>query len=230
MLIISHRGAMAYEPENTLRSMKKALTFDIDYIEFDVHVTKDGALVVIHDDTVDRTTNGKGFVADMTLDQIKKLDAGKGEQVPTLQEVLHCIDRKVKVLVEIAGFLPAAEKVADVINQYVEEKGWHYDDFMVCSFKHAELKRFHALIPQIPLVACTSGVPLSYAKMAEEVGAQYVATENLYLGDDAFIKDAHARNIKFILYTIDEPEYLDRYKSFGIDGVITNAPDKLHLR
>ncbi len=228
MVIIGHRGAKKYAPENTLLSIKKAIELDVDYIEFDVHALKDGSLVIIHDDTLERTTNGKGYVADKTLEEIKKLDAGMGEQIPTLQEVLNLIDRRIKVIVEISGFLPVASKVAAVIKEYVEEKGWQYSDFMVSSFNHPELVILKEKIPQVKIGANTSGVPVSYARFAEEIGADFLTTENFYLTDDAFVKDAHDRGIQFILYTINDGKLLDRYKDFGIDGVISDAPDRIN--
>ncbi len=227
MFIIAHRGAKEYAPENTLLSFKKALELDVDFIEFDVHALKDGSLVVIHDDTLDRTTNGHGYVAEKTLSEIKGLDAGMGEKIPTLEEALDVIDRKVKVLIEITGFLPVATKVADVIQHYVNEKGWEYSDFMVSSFNHPELVLLKKKIPQVKIGANTSGVPVSYANFAHEIGADFLTTENIYLMDDAFVKDAHDKGIKFFLYTINDGKLLDRYKHFDIDGVISDAPDKL---
>ena len=113
-LKIGHRGACGYEPENTLRSFKKALDLGVDTIELDVHKTKDEATVVIHDEKVDKTTNGTGFVADKSLEEIKKLDAGKGEKIPTLEEVLDLVNRKAQVNIELKGE-GTARPVADII-------------------------------------------------------------------------------------------------------------------
>lgn len=229
MIIIGHRGAKDYAPENTLLSIQKAIELGVDYVEFDVHSLKDGSLVIIHDVTLDRTTNGHGFVADKTLAEIKQLDAGLGEKIPTLQEVLDLVNRKVKVIIEISGLLPIATKVADVIDEYVEEKNWKYDDFMVSSFNHPELKIFKDLVPEVKIGANTSGVPISYAQFAQELDADFLTTENCYLTDDVFVKDAHQRGIQVILYTINSQEVFNRYKEFGIDGVISDAPDKITI-
>src|SRR4030066_1210555 len=101
MLRIGHRGARAYEPENTLRSFRKALEIGVDAIEFDVRKTRDNHLIVIHDADVKRTTNGKGLVADLTLKQIKELSTEKNEKIPTLEETLNFIDAKTKMLIEL---------------------------------------------------------------------------------------------------------------------------------
>ena len=219
---------MGYEPENTLRSLKKALEQQVDMIEFDVHALKDGSLILMHDDTVDRTTDGFGFVSEKTLPEIKCLDAGKGEKVPTLEEALDVIDRNVSVIIELTGFLPTAAKVAGVIQEYVEKKHWSYADFMVSSFIHSELRFMKNMLPQVKTGANISAQPISFAKFAEETGVDFLATENLYLNDGAFVHDAHARGLKFYVYTIDNPEYLKRYAKMGIDGVFSNYPDRIN--
>ena len=101
MLRIGHRGARAYEPENTLRSFKKALEIGVDAVELDVRKTKDNQLVVIHDADVKRTTDGKGLVSELTLTEIKTFSTEKGEKIPTLKEALDFLDRKVKILIEL---------------------------------------------------------------------------------------------------------------------------------
>ena len=108
VLIIAHRGASAYEPENTLRSVKKALELSADMVEVDVRTSRDGHIMIMHDVVVDRTTNGKGYVKDMTLKELKKLDAGLGERIPTLQEVAELVRRKAQLVVEIK--VPGIEK------------------------------------------------------------------------------------------------------------------------
>ena len=145
---VGHRGAMGYEPENTLRSFKKALELGVDMIEFDVYVCKSGELVVIHDDTLERTTNGKGLVIEKTLAELKELDAGKEEKIPTLEEIMDLADKKVKINIELKGD-NTAKPVLNMIEKYVDEKGWKYDDFLVSSFNHGELKNFKELNPKI---------------------------------------------------------------------------------
>ena len=103
LLKISHRGACGYEPENTLASFKKAIEINADMIELDVHVCKTGEVVVIHDEKVNRTTNGKGYVSQKNLESLKKLDAGKGKKIPTLIEVLDLVNKRVKVNIELKG-------------------------------------------------------------------------------------------------------------------------------
>src|SRR5260221_725361 len=103
MLVFGHRGAMGYEPENTLRSFEKAIELGVTMIELDVFVLQDGSVVAIHDPVLNRTTNGNGIVTNKSLQEIKMLDAGKGEKIPTLQEVLDVVARRVRVNIELKG-------------------------------------------------------------------------------------------------------------------------------
>jgi len=100
-LKIGHRGAMGYQPENTLISFEKAIQLGVDMIEMDVEKCKTGELIIIHDQKVDRTTNGEGYVADFSFEEIKKLDAGNGEKIPTVQEVLNLVKNRVKINLEL---------------------------------------------------------------------------------------------------------------------------------
>src|SRR5215212_6994015 len=100
MIVVGHRGAAALEPENTLRAFRRGIELGCDYLECDVHLTRDGRLAVIHDETVDRTTDGHGPVAGLTLDALRQLDAGLGERVPTLEEVLAEVRGRAGVLIE----------------------------------------------------------------------------------------------------------------------------------
>jgi len=122
-LKIGHRGAKGLEPENTLRSFSKAIDFKVDMIELDVRLTKDKKVVVIHGDKLDRTTNGRGRVKEKDLEEIKKLSAGKGERIPTLEETLDLIDKRVKVNIELKG-KKIAESVSKIIDKYVKNKKW----------------------------------------------------------------------------------------------------------
>ena len=143
MLRIGHRGARAYEPENTLRSFQKALELGVNGIEFDVRKTKDSKLVVIHDVDVKRTTNGKGLVADLTLDEIKVLRTEKSEKIPTLEEALSLIDNKAKILIE----LKEQNLEQDVLNTVCAKK--LENNVIITSFLEDTLKKTRELNPQI---------------------------------------------------------------------------------
>lgn len=120
-LIVGHRGASGYEPENTLLSFERAIAMGVDMIELDVYVCKTGQLVVMHDDTINRTTNGKGKVMELTWDTLKKYDAGKGEHIPLLSQVFDLVNKRIIINIELKG-PHTAKPVAELINYYVTNK------------------------------------------------------------------------------------------------------------
>jgi len=225
MLKIGHRGACGYEPENTLRSFQKAIDLGADAIELDVSVCKTGELMVIHDDSVNRTTNGSGYVGEMTLNELQKLDAGKGEKIPTLREVFDLVNRKVKINVELKG-LGTALPTAKLITEYVMEKGWSYDDFIVSSFNHPELAKFHEALPQVSIGALLDGKLVTMAEFAEKMGAKYI-NPCYDTVDQEYVDDAHKRGLKVLVWTVKEPGDIAKMQSLGVDGIFCNYPDRL---
>jgi glycerophosphoryl diester phosphodiesterase len=224
-LKIGHRGACGYEPENTLRSFKKALELGVDMIELDVYALKSGELVVIHDDKVNRTTDGNGYVMDKTFEEIRLLDAGQGEKIPTLDEVLDLVDKKVQVNIELKGE-GTAEPIAEIINKYVNEKDWSAIDFFVSSFNHIELKKFKDLKPEINIGALIVGIPLDYAKFGEDLGAYSVNLCQEFINQE-FVEDAHRRGMKVFVWTVNDLDDIERIKKLGADGIFINYPDRL---
>lgn len=225
MVIIGHRGAMGYEPENTLRSFEKAISLGVDMIELDVYVLHDGTLVVIHDDKVDRTTNGTGYVMDKTFSQLRKLDAGKGERIPTLQEVLDLVNRRAGIVIELKGE-GTATAVATVIEEYVRNHQWQYDDFIVSSFRHPEVDIFRNKLLQVRWGAHIGGIPLTYAKFGEDLGAYAVKVDKDFI-NQAYVDDAHKRGLKMYVFTVNDYDDIEKIKSMGVDGIFTNYPDRL---
>lgn len=223
MLIIGHRGACGYEPENTISSFKKALELGVDMIELDVHLIETGELVVIHDDKVDRTTDGTGYVTDFSFEQLRTLDAGNGQQIPTLQEVLDLIDKHVPVNIELKGH-GTAKAVADVIDEY-KSKGWHDDHFLISSFNHIELDEFRKLQPDIKRGALVGTIPIDYAAFAEQLGAHTVNPSAEFISQ-AFVDDAHRRGMKVLVHIVNDQSEVERKNALGVDGVFTNFPDK----
>ncbi len=216
---------MGYEPENTLASFKKALNLGVDMVELDVYVLKTGELVVIHDDRVDRTTNGQGYVADKTFAEIRSLDAGKGEKIPTLNEVFNLIDRKVPINIELKG-AGTAGPVAKLIGEYISEHGWTNDDFLVSSFNHRELKKFKDLKPTIRIGALITGIPIGYAEFAQKLGA-YSLNPSLEFISQEYVDDAHKRGLKVLVYTVNEKDDIKKMMELGVDGLFSNYPDRI---
>jgi glycerophosphoryl diester phosphodiesterase len=219
MLRISHRGARAYAPENTLTSFKKALEIGVDAVELDVRKTKDNQLVVIHDADVKRTTNGEGLVSELTLKEIKGFSAEGGEKIPTLQEALDFLDKKVKVFIELkeAG---VEEQVLSKVNERGLEK-----NVVIVSFLEDALKKVRELDKGIE-------IGLIYAKHKNPVKAALELKANYLLAFYRFthtanVQKAHQNGLKVIVWTINKPEEVEEYTAKGVDGIASDKPDIL---
>lgn len=227
MMYIGHRGAVDLAPENTLRSMEAALESGVEMIEFDVSLCKSGEAVVMHDLDVDSRTDGTGPILDFTLEELKRLDAGEGERIPTLQEVIDRIDGRCPLNIEIKG-PGSGEAVAEAIAREID-KGRASDSFLVSSFNHVELKRFSGLMPGIRTGLLLGCLPLSLARMAEEIGAWSVNLDKELLSAE-IVEDAHARGLKVLVFTVNTPRDLERMKALSVDGVFTNDLYRLRGR
>jgi glycerophosphoryl diester phosphodiesterase len=225
MIVIGHRGAMGYEPENTLRSFQKAIDLQVDMIEFDVHLCKTGELVVMHDEKVNRTTNGQGFVAKKTLTELEELDAGKGEKIPTLEEVLDLVKGQVKVNIELKG-PNTAEPTLKVIKKYIKKKKWTYDDFLISSFDSPELEVLRNLDSQIDIAVAIDRDPLDYIEFSKKLKA-YSIHPIIGATDKHFVEKAHKNNLKVFVWTV-EPKEVQRMRNIGVDGIFMNYPDQLN--
>jgi glycerophosphoryl diester phosphodiesterase len=220
--IIAHRGASGYAPENTLIAFRKALQMGADMVEFDVHALPSGEIVLMHDNRVNRTTNGKGYVLQHGFAELRSLDAGAGEIVPTLEEVLDLIDRQIPVNIELKG-PGTAQGVARIVKQYLSH-GWQSSDFLISSFNHHELAAFKRLVPEIEVAALDGNLPLGYAAFAEELQAVAVCLSHEFVTKE-YILDAHKRGMEVYVWTVDDPEEVERVCIMGADGIFTNVPD-----
>jgi glycerophosphoryl diester phosphodiesterase len=219
MLRIGHRGARAYEPENTLRSFRKALEIGVDAIELDVRKTRDNHLVVIHDADVKRTTNGKGLVADLTLKEIKELSTEKNEKIPTLEEALDFIDNKAKILIELKE-TGSEEKVLSAVHSKKLEK-----NVIIVSFLEEALAKIREQDKQIE-------TGLLYAKHKNPIKAAQDLKTNYLLPlyrftHTANVQKAHQNGLKVLVWTINTPEEIAEYTEKGVDGIATDKPDIL---
>lgn len=225
MVIIGHRGASGYEPENTLRSFAKAIEQGVDMIEFDVHVCASGELVVIHDDTVDATTNGTGRVAEKTLCDLQILNAGKGEHIPTVREVLDLVNRRVKVDIELKG-LDTAHSVAQLVDHYVRYKDWTYDDFFVTSFEYDEFERFGVLCPHVKTSHIIHSFDGNWRKVLDQITTTIFVTCSDEISHE-MVEYLHKRGVSVYVYTVNEYVELERMKQLSVDGVFSDFPDRV---
>ncbi len=220
MLKIGHRGARAYEPENTLSSFRKAVELGANAVELDVRKTKDGKLVVIHNSDVNKTTNGEGAVSELTLEQIQKLVTDKDEHIPTLDDVLDSVGKKVKVLVEIKE-VGTEKQVLDMI----EQKGIT-DNVILVSFHEESLKKIREINDKVEtgLIYVRHKNPV---QTALDLKAAYLLS--LYsFTHSANVKKAHENGLKIIVWTINKKEEVEEYKKKGVDGIASDRPDILH--
>ncbi len=224
MLIIGHRGSAGTAPENTLKSFEEAVQAGADALELDVQICSTGELVVIHDMRVDRTTNGTGLVSRLTFSQLRGLDAGDKEKIPTLEEVLDLVDNRVDIHVELKS-AGTSEKTADLLNRYVQEGRYTFDRFVVSSFNHHELVNFRKFNKACRLGALMAHTPINYADV---IGKNEPDFWSLNLDMDntcpEFVRSAHEKGYRFLVYTVNELEDRDRLKEMGVDGVFTNFP------
>lgn len=224
LFCFGHRGARGHEPENTVRSVRRALELGADGIEVDVYFV-DGRLMVIHDETLDRTTNGTGPVMEKTFAQLRSLDAGQGEKIPTLEEIFEAVNRRALINVELKGPRTAAP-VAALIGEYERQRGWHPGDFLVSSFDRAQLEETRKLRPEIRLGALFEEAGPDLVARAERLGAW-----SLHVGRELvtpeLVDEAHGHGLKVFVFTINEPDEMARLCALGVDGIFTDYPDRV---
>lgn len=238
--IIGHRGASGLSPENTLVSIKKAIDLNADIIEIDVHQTKDSVIVVIHDETVDRTTNGEGRVRDLTFREIKILDAGswfnkkfKNERIPSLEEVLALIDGKCGLMIEMKGsddiYPGIVKRVYNLINKYNGIK-W----CIIQSFNDEFLQSFHSIdstivlnkliafdIPFLPVFIDNS---IHTGNISDYDYVDAININKIFLTQGK-IENIHSAGYQVNVWTVNDSLDIEDYFRLGADGVITNFPN-----
>ena len=218
--VIGHRGVAGLEPENTLRSFRRAIELGVDYLECDVHFTKDGQLAIIHDKTVDRTTNGTGPVGEYTLASIRELDAGKGERIPTLQEVLDLARGHVKLHVELKG-----EGAEAVVPSVVRERSMAEHVVLTCG-NTDRLKRLRAAEPDFPFEHIFGDPPPDAIERALSVGASRISVNIRYATAD-YVRAAQSHGLLVIAWPPNTEEEMRRMLDLGVDMICTDRADLL---
>lgn len=233
MKVYAHRGSSGTHPENTIAAFKATAKLPIHGVEFDVHMTKDGELVVIHDETINRTSNGTGFVKDMTLAELKKYDFGKGfskykgESLPTLREVLYVFKDthhhlNIELKSDIFPYEGMEQKVLEMLKEY--RLG---SRVVISSFNHEMVKSFKELAPQIETAILFMEVMIAPHKYAEWVGADalhaFFPTVLRPMGKAAMESGKELR-----VFTVNEEAYVDMLRDAGVHAIFTDYPEKMY--
>ena len=225
MLKIAHRGAKAYEPENTLQAFQKALDLNSDGIELDVHLSADGHLIVIHDETIDRTTNGKGFVNTFSIAALKLFLIEEKYQIPTLNEVFDLVDKKCLINIELKGLATPAKVVA-LIEHYISEKNWNYNHFIVSGFDWNMLQETSDLNPKIPIGVLTEENIDTALAFAKTIKAKAIHPDFQLLNTNN-VKEIQKKGFLVLPWTVNEEDDIQKIKSYAVDGIISDCPDKI---
>ena len=229
MVSVAHRGASGYAPENTHAAFEKGLELGADFLEFDVHLSKDGELVIIHDDKVDRTTNGSGFVKDFTLEELKKLDAGgkfhkdfKGEQIITLEELFDDFYGKIGLLIEIKKpeiYPGIEEKVVALLEEYND-----ISSVVVQSFNVESMRKMHKLLPELQiavLMKSTAVLPSSKGIQDLTSFATFINFNVSYV-NKRVVDQVHKHGGKVLVWSAKDLRSVNKAYQYGVDGIITD--------
>lgn len=247
-LVIAHQGGDGVWPGDTLYAFEQAVEIGADVLEMDAHITKDGHIVLMHDETVDDTTDGTGLIEDMTLEELKKLDAaydwskdggqtfpyrGQGIQVPALDEVFRAFPQMRYVIEIKLTSNPIDKPLCDLIRKYNMQ-----DKVMVASFHDDAMKNFRSTCPEVATSASrgevTRFVLLGKVFLSGLVAPKYQSIQppydpaesmNIPIMTKRFIREAHAKNIRVEPWTVDDPGLMKQYIEWGVDGIITDRPD-----
>lgn len=232
MKIYAHRGCSGTHPENTLAAFKAAAELPIDGVEFDVHLTKDGEAVVIHDEKVNRTTDGKGYVKDMTLSELRKLDCGswfsdkwRGERIPTLDEVLEVFQQTShRINIEIKSDIFPYDTLVNKVIDSAERHGMS-ERIIISSFNHEDIQKV-CRDTDVESAILTSQIFVDVYDYARVIG-----TTRIHMSlPSAFRKmatDALRKGAIVYVYTVNSMEYASELQKVGVHGIFTDYPERM---
>ena len=223
MKIYGHRGAAGLVAENTLESIEEALKYKVDGIEIDVHCCKTGELVVIHDETLDRTTNGMGNVSDFSLQELKQFKTLEGFQIPTLSEVLKVINARCELNIELKG-KNTALPVIKLVQEYVQNTQWQPEQFILSSFDHPQLFEIKAQTSKFKLGVLTEENISKALPIAKKLNA-FSIHPPIYSLTQEEVAFAKSMGFKVFVWTVNEKLLINQSKFWKVDGMITDFPN-----
>lgn len=216
-LIIAHRGDSSNASENSLKAFELAINKGAKMVELDVQLSKDQQLIVMHDETVDRTTNGRGLVSSFSIEQLQKLDMAQGQKIPLLREVVELVDRQAIINIEIKD-AKAVKLLAKLLNTFLV-RGWQYADFLVSSFDNKALAQFHVLLPEVKLgklfefgtiknfLANYFDLSLPKSLFSNLSGVQFIGIP-INLATKQNVKTIHAHQLLCYVYTVKKQDQI----------------------
>ena len=231
--VFAHRGASAYAPENTLAAFDLAREVGADGIELDVQLTKDGEIVVIHDETLERTTGAPGWVKDYTLDEIKALNASMGnetypdEKIPTLDEVFDLLDdTQMLVNIELKESRVLYPGLAEKVLAMIDQRDWEYR-ITLSSFNHIRLAHIRQLGSLVYTGVLFEDILYEPWNYAHQLWATALHPHFLYVDSvPNLIDESHNSLLEINVWTVNERDDIERMLARGVDGIITNVPDR----
>ena len=230
-LVWAHRGASGYAPENTLAAFQKAVDLDADGVELDIQLTKDDQIVVIHDETIDRTSDGKGWVKDYTLEELRAFNYNrtkpeyKHADIPTMREVFELLKPTgLFINIGIKTGVVFYEKIEEKILALTKEMGME-DRVCYSSFNHYTVTRIHELKPDAEVGFLYADGPIDMPSYGVKHGVNALHPALYNLQYDGFVKECKEKGLKLNVWTVNERPYMEMCCQYGVDAIITNYPD-----
>jgi len=223
MFIIAHRGASGTEPENTLPAFALALEQKSDMIETDVHVCASGEAVLCHNHCI--LLDGEiRAIKTLTLEELQAFDAGKGNRIPTLNEMLDRMNPNIKINLELKG--PGSEtEVAEILRKRIKNENWSDENFLITSFDHFRVEDFRDLMPEVPRGALFKSQIISINDYMEQLNINTLITGFEFIRKSR-VEELHRAGRKVMVFTVNEDSDILNMADMGVDGIITNYPEK----
>jgi len=235
VLVIAHRGFSGIAPENTLTAFQKAIEIGSDMVEFDVRLSRDGQVVVIHDSTLERTTNGQGLVSGYTLKELEQLDVGSkfgaqfaGERIPSLRKALHLAKGKIFINIEIKDGSIDLNKLRELTDRTLEEvkKAEMLGNVLFSSFHPDPLRRIGKQHPRARVALLYHGPWNTLQEITRYGSYSFLNLNHIHLTKEK-VGMIHEAGKEVMVYTVDPAEEMKKLIRWGVDGIITNRPDRL---
>ena len=216
---------MGHVTENTIPSIKKAIELGVDGIEIDVFKCKSGEIVVFHDKKLDRLTNSSGYIEDLSYDSINKIKVMGKYRIPQLLEVIDILPNEIFLNIELKGE-ETSQKVNEIVTEFINRTESKLDRFIISSFNWKELEKFRLFNSKIPIAVLTDTSPLNAISVAKKLNAVAI-NPNYKLLNKNTVNEIKKEGLKIFPYTVNSLNDIYKMKTFGVDGIITNYPERI---